>query len=510
MRYLLILILPVLSCLGVAETEKLPNIIFILVDDMGWSDLGSYGGEIDTPHLDRLAEEGIRFTQFHNTSKCFPSRACLLTGLYAQQVGMGSKFDRFRNSATLGEVLKTAGYRTYASGKHHSLESLYDRGFDHYWGLRDGASNHFNPGVQREGEVVPAQKRPAGRWWCFDEHVEQGWTPEDEDFYTTDTFTDWAIQFLEAHDQSHQDIPFFLYLSYTAPHDPLHAWPEDIEKYRGTYLEGFETIAQRRYEKQIELGLIRETDYPFPQPTHRPWDSLTEGEQDEQDLLMAIYAAMVDRVDQNIGRLLNTLKQQGELKNTLIFFASDNGGSAETVKIGGDGHLGTMGHWASLGKDWANVSNTPLRFYKNYSYQGGISTPLIAWWHDGLIDPGRISEFPGHFIDIMATLVELTGAEYPTEMNGEPVHPMTGVSLLPIIRGQASTPRKEPLYWNWKHGAAVRREPWKLVRHGMDAPWELYRIVSDKSETRNLADRNPDKVREMEILYKAWIQQWGE
>jgi len=485
------------------DSEKqLPNIILILADDMGWSDLGCYGGEISTPNLDGLAENGIRFTQFHNTAKCFPSRACLLTGQYAQDVGMSQKPEHFQNAVTLGEVLRTAGYRTLMTGKHHGLDNPYERGFDHYYGLRDGAANYFNPGHQRSGEKIPAQKRPGRRYWCFDDEVLQPYTPLEEDFYSTDYYTKWALEFLEKY--KNEDQPFFLYMAYQAPHDPLQAWPEDIAKYRGKYGEGYEIIAERRYLKQKEIGLIDDT-FPRSNPSFTNWETLSDSEKDIQNQKMAVYASMIDRLDQNIGKVLRKVKDMGEEENTLILFASDNGSSAEDAEsnVGGTGEIGSMTYWASLGLSWANVSNTPFRFYKNYSYEGGICTPLIAYWPQSIKSPGRFSKFNGHFIDIMATLVDITGAQYPGEFNEEQIFPMDGESLYTVFLNQAAN-RSEPLFWQWSKGRAVIHNNWKLV--SWDGDWQLYDMSVDRTETKNLADENPVKVKELEKLYLDWLQ----
>jgi arylsulfatase len=433
-----------------------PNIIMILVDDMGYSDIGCYGGEVKTPHLDRLAKQGIRFTQFHNTAKCFPSRATLLTGLYAQDCGMSHGFKRFTHGVTLGEVLKGAGYRTLASGKHHSKESLYDRGFDRYFGLLDGATNHFNPGHPRDGEAKPAQKLPGRRSWALDEKIVKPYTPPEKNFYSTDAYTQRALEYLDQYKD--EDKPFFLYLSYTAPHDPLQAWPEDIAKYTDTYKVGYEAIRKARIAKLKALGLLDENS-AVTHPVHKSWDKLSAKQQAIEARRMAVYAAMIDRVDQKVGELVAKLEDLGELDNTLILFAADNGCSAEVPELkmhkagqrAGDGlpleTMGRMDYWASLGKDWANVSNTPFQKTKNSSYEGGICTPFIAYWPKGIAKPGSINRaFTGHFIDLMATLVELTGAEYPSEFKGAKVPPMAGESFLSQLKGDLTSRRKNDLY----------------------------------------------------------------
>ncbi len=494
-----------------------PNVVLILADDLGWSDIGAYGSEVATPNLDRLARGGVRFTQFHNTSKCFPSRACLLTGVYAQQSGMDRKAGVIRNAVTLGEVLRSAGYRTYWVGKHHGTENPYDRGFDRYYGLRDGACNYFNPGNQRPGEGKPAQKRP-NRAWCIDEKLIRPYTPP-KDFYTTDYFTNYALEFLGSGDR---ERPFFLYVAYNAPHDPLMAWPDDIAKYRGKYRKGYEAVRQARYRRQLKMGLIDKT-FPLSASTHRPWDSLSTEEQDVEDLKMAVYAAMIDRMDQNIGRILAKIEELGQADNTLIMFASDNGASAENVTKGlhipGDGKIGTMERWTSLQSDWANVGNTPFRYYKNYSYEGGICTPFILHWprflssDEAAFKAGEVnSEYPGHFIDIMPTLVEISGAKYPAELHGQKIHPVAGESLMAVLKGEKKQ-RDKPLFFQWNRGRAVRKGKWKLVSIGPKErgseetlAWELYDTSSDKTETRDLAEQRPELVGELASLYESWYE----
>jgi len=496
-----ILVFAFISC----SRPELPNIILISVDDMGWSDLGCYGSEIKTPNIDQLAQQGMRFTQFHNTSKCFPSRACLLTGVYAQQNGYDRSYNEpLINAVTLGEVLREAGYITLWSGKHHGLENPIYRGFDHYYGLKDGACNHFNPGVQRPGEGAPARKSWSGekakRAWCIDSVMFAPYTPEEKDFYTTDYFTHYAVEWLDQYRDDKR--PLFLYLAYTAPHDPLMAWPDDILKYEGTYDEGYESIREKRYARQLEVGLIDES-YRLSEATYPSWDSISEEVKKEEVSKMEVYAAMIDRLDQNIGRVLKTLEETGKSKNTLIMFVSDNGASAEMVSLDDDyGEIGSMTLWSSLGPQWANVSNTPFRFYKNYSYEGGINTPLIAHW-PGKIESGSFSRFPGHFIDIMATFADITGASYPVEFNGAEITPLQGESLLPAFLGK-ETLRSKPLFWEWSQGQAIREGDWKLVRWGKENPWDLYNIVEDPTETDNLAAVNTNRVQAMEQQFQDW------
>ncbi len=485
------------------EPAPRPNIVFILADDLGWSDIGCYGSEIPTPNLDRLAAGGMRYTQIHNTAKCFPSRACLLTGLYAQQTGMDrSPNSRQENAVTFGRVLSDAGYRTLMVGKHHGLDNPFEMGFDRYFGMRDGAGNYFNPGLQREGEAVPAQKRPGGRFWCFDDAVLQPYTPPNRDFYSTDAFTDWALSFLEEYRD--EDQPFLLYLAYQAPHDPLQAWPEDIARHEGIYDVGYEPIAKARYRKQVEQGLIDKT-FQRSSTTHRSWDEMTPEERSDQTRRMTVYAAMIDRLDQNIGRLLARLEEMGEMENTLILFASDNGASAELVEVG-DGEIGAIDRWSSLGGDWANVSNTPFRNFKNYSHEGGICTPLIAHW-PGRIPSGAISHETGHFVDIMPTLVELAGAAYPSEVNGAGIPPMQGISLVPAFEG-GELDRPDPVFFRWKNGRAIIDGDWKAVRWE-PAEWELYRIREDRTETNDLSAEEPGMLSRLIERYDAWVENVG-
>jgi len=485
-----------------AFSQQKPNIIFILVDDMGWSDIGCYGSEIDTPNLDTLANTGIRFTQMHNTSKCFPSRACLLTGVYAQQCGMSKGFNKITHAVTLGEVLRTAGYRTYASGKHHCRESLFGRGFDRYYGLLDGANNQFNPGEQRDGELPPAQKTT--RTYNFDKKQVSPYTPEETDFFTTDYYTQWAMEFLET--DKHSDKPFFLYLAYTAPHYPLQAWPRDIAKYEETYKVGYTSIREARIKKIKKLGLIP-AEARVSNPAHSNWNSFSDLKREQEAKRMAIYAAMIDSIDQNIGNLLAKVEELGELENTLIMFAADNGACAENVEHRLSkkfkGEMGTVGYYACVGKDWANVSNTPFKKAKNSSYEGGICTPFIVNWPDHLNSTGSITPFPCHFIDVMATLVDLTGADYPAEFRGESITPMQGVSLLSVFKNSAATAKRDqPIYWQWAKGKAVRTGDWKLVAEG--SKWQLFNLKEDPAETKDLTRLHPEKAAEMRKMYEAW------
>ncbi len=490
------------ACKQGNEKSVQPNIILICADDLGWSDIGCYGSEIKTPNLDRLANEGIRFTQFHNTAKCFPSRASLLTGVYAHDCGYNKiHTNSITNAVTIGEVLQEAGYLTYWSGKHHGKDNPYHLGFNHYYGLKDGCCNYFNPGKPRDNEEKPAQKHK--RHWCIDSTEYHPFTPQEKDFYTTDYFTKYAIDYInEAKDK---ESPFFLYLAYTAPHDPLMAWPEDIKKYEGMYDVGYDKIRKDRFNRQLASGLV-DSDLKLSEASYVPWQSLSEEEKIFESDKMEVYAAMIDRMDQNIGLLLSNLKRLSMMDNTIILFMSDNGASAELVNLKNDNDLATVGslnRWISLGKSWANVCNTPYRFYKNYSFEGGINTPLIVWWPE-TVKANSFSQFQGHFIDIMPTILEISGAEYPKQHKGNEITPLRGMSLLSVLRGEEQQ-RNSPLFWQWNKGAAMSLEQWKIVKHGIDSDWELYNLENDPTEINNLASEFSEKVVQMDALYKKWI-----
>lgn len=496
-----------------------PNIILILADDMGWSDLGSYGSEIATPVLDRLAREGLQFTQFTNTSKCFPSRASLMTGLYPQQVGKDrSSNTRMVGGATFAESLKRAGYHTYMVGKHHGIENPIERGFDHYRGLRDGAGNYFNPGTTaRPGEPEPARKEKEGRVWCFEGNCAKGYKPDNPHFYTTDAFTDWSIEYLR--EAMADGAPYFLYLAYTAPHDPLQAPEEARAPYRGKFDAGYARAADKRWENLRRLKLVDER-YPRPSPMYRDWDRLSAEEKADQTARMEIYAAMVHRLDEQIGRIVAFLEANGALDNTLILFMSDNGSSAELVRqgktgreIGSEYPVGSVGRWASLGADWAEVSNTPFRYYKNDSYQGGTASPMIVHWPRALGLESRRVEAPSNLIDIHPTLLSLAGLSYVpvADANGRTT-PLPGVSLLPLFEGKRALVRPRPIFNRWQRGRSVRDGDWKLVSmasegQAEDGKWELYNLARDRTETRNLAMQHPEIVARLSRAYDAWLKE---
>lgn len=496
-RFLAVFLLMLAVMRGAGASQ--PNFLVILVDDMGYSDIGCFGGEIRTPNIDRLADNGMRFTQMYNTAKCFPTRAALLTGIYFQHT------DReFPHTATVGEVLRPAGYRTLWSGKHHAKFNPITRGFDRFSGMLGGAGNHFNPGL----EAIPGQPAPANKGtnaWAIDEVETSPYVPDDPKFYTTDTFTDYALDWLEEYKD--EDKPFFLYVAYTAPHWPLHAWPEDIAKYEGVYDAGYESVRNARYARQVEMGLMDPSVAPLSEPEWgKVWSELTDDEKKEEAMLMAVYAAMVDRVDQNVGRLVQKLDRLGELDNTLILFLSDNGASPETPepKVSyPDAPIGSVGSFPTYGKSWSTVSETPLRKRKGSSFEGGNCTPMIAHWPDVIKGDGRFYREPAHLIDILATIVDVTGAAYPGESKEPDIPALEGVSLMPVFKGGAHK-RNDPLYWQWGSGSATRRGNWKLVRGRNE--WELYNMDADRTETINLAPEFPERVKHMGNDWNSWYK----
>ena len=496
------------ACLDGVAAER-PNIVVILADDMGYSDIGCFGGEVRTPNIDALAAGGVRFRQFYNAGRCCPTRASLLTGLYAHQTGIGHMtneatfafdqgYDGYRGQLnrqclTIAEALKPAGYRTLMAGKWHvgTYEGMWplDRGFDRFFGLIRGASNFFRPApdklltLDRE-RVIPGKG-----------------------FYATDAFTDHAIELVEESDELDDDQPFFLYLAYTSPHWPLHAWPEDVAKYRGRYMEGWEAVRRSRYARMQEIGLLA-PEWELTEQDSLPWSALPATLKDEMDHRMAVYAAMIDRMDQNIGRLLQTLRDREELDDTLILFLSDNGGCAEGGMIGRGpaAHMVTgEGYSHSYGQAWANASNTPFRRYKHWTDEGGVATPLVAHWPAVIEGGGRWLDQPAHVIDLMAT-AWMAGARYPRFYGGEAITPLEGVSLRPAFQGDAL--EREAIYWEHEGNRAVRMGKWKLVAaHG--ERWRLHDMDADRTEMRDVGAANPAVRDRMIAMYGAWANRVG-
>ena len=489
-----------------------PNLVLIMADDMGFSDIGCYGSEIATPNLDRLAKEGLRFSQAYNAARCCPTRAALLTGLHPHQAGMGGMVtspDRMgpegpyqgylnRQSVTFAEALKAAGYRSYMAGKWHVGEAPEhwprQRGFDRYFGLISGASGYF--------ELLEQQGRQ--RVMALDDTP---YTPEGDNFYMTDAFTDHAVQFLEEHPA---DAPFCLYLSYTAPHWPLHAWPEDIEKYRGRYRIGWDQLRRQRYQRLVDLGLV-DPKWPLSPRDEGvpPWEDV--GDKDEWDLLMAVYAAMIDRMDQGIGKVLDTLKKTGVEDNTLVLFLSDNGGCHENIDRRNLHQPGTKagerGSYVAYDRPWANASNTPFRLFKHWVHEGGIATPLIARWPERIRARGGISHQVAYVTDLMATMLDASGAAYPETHADRPITPLEGKSLLPVFDGETRTPHQR-LYWEHMGNRAVRQGDTKLVAT-KNGDWELYDLEADRTECNNLIGRYPDKAKELNAAWEAWARRCG-
>ena len=487
-----------------AKTSAKPNILIILADDLGYSDIGCYGGEIHTPNLDRLAAGGVKFSEMYNTAKCFTTRATLLTGVYYQRTN-----ENFGNTATLGEVLRPAGYNTFWSGKQHAKFNPTTRGFDRFYGLIGGCQNHFNPGTEAvQGQPVPAYKVAGNRWGLDgkNESESNNFVPKDSKYFDTDAFTDRALRWLDEY--QNENKPFLLYMAYTAPHWPLHAWPEDIAKYKGVYDGGYELVRQARYNRQIEMGLFDAKTAPLTAmeigETKPSWEALSVEERSLEAKRMEIYAAMVDSLDQNIGRLIKKLEEQGKLDNTLIIFLSDNGACAVDPKIDNadpNAPMGTVASYPSYGQNWATVSSTPFRKWKTTSHEGGICTPLIVHWPAGVKATKGWCRESAHLVDIMPTALAVSGAKFPGESKEKIIQPTDGVSLLPVFKGESLT-RKNPLYFQYSKSAAIRDGQYKLVRLG--PKWELYDMANDKTETKNLAAQLPEIAQKMESQWLAW------
>jgi arylsulfatase A-like enzyme len=496
-----------------------PNIILILADDMGYSDIGCFGSEIKTPNLDRLATQGVRFTQFYNASRCCPTRASLLTGLYQHQAGVGDmvadlgfpSYQGYLNNqcVTLGEVLKLNGYSTYMSGKWHvgsRAETLpRRRGFERYFGLIDGAGSYFQ-------RIPYRNNQPAPRWMLDD----KDFYPSDSTFYMTDAITDYALSFIK--DEAADKKPFFLYMAFTAPHWPLHALPADIAKYRGKYSRGWNLLRQERYQRMLELGIIDSSAKLSPADRSSPdWESLSSEEKSQWDLRMAVYAAMIDRMDQNIGKLIDNLRRTGELKNTLIIFLSDNGGCHENTKtqknyLNTRGEIGSPDSFEAIEIPWANVCNTPFRMYKHWEYEGGIATPFIAYYPQK-IRGNMLVSFPGHIIDLMPTILEISNSKYPEIYNDNKIQKMEGISLLPVIDGK-DLKRANPIYWEHEGNRAIREGDWKLVSAYDNIAkrfksWELYNLKNDRSELEDLSQKEPEMVNELIEKYNNWATKVG-
>ena len=507
-----------------------PNVVLILCDDLGFSDLGCYGGEIRTPNLDRLAAEGMRFTQFYNCAVCVTTRAALTTGLHPRQ-GEGGLLRR--NMVTLGEVLREAGYATALVGKWHlgstTPKRPIDRGFDEYYGLLSGCSNYFNPAKQDPVFYNGGRFRPFA-------HNEQRISQFPPGYYATDAFTDHAVDTIRRFVK--EGKPFFLHLCYTAPHFPLQAPAEDIARYRGKYADGYLALRERRHERQIELGLL-EPKWKLSPVDHKtgsfrydydvtPWEEVKDTAREQRR--MEVYAAMVDRMDQGIGRLLGALEGAGVAENTVVFFLSDNGGCASWPRdeTGFEEYnrgvpVGDPRGYEFVGPGWGWAQNAPFRRHKVWTYEGGIATPFIVRW-PGFVQPGAITHQVGHVIDFMPTLIELADGTYPETSGrgvrlgqetghnqrgsghnqaGEAILPLEGKSLVPILQGAKRRPH-ETLCWALYGNRAIRQGDWKLVWGASDKRWELYDLAADRTETNDLAAKNPERVEAMAAEWQRW------
>ncbi len=502
-------------------------------DDMGYSDIGCYGGEVRTPNLDQLAARGVRFTQFYNTARCCPTRASILTGLHPHQAGIGwmtadldedgYRGDLNNKCVTIAEALKLAGYGTYMSGKWHvSRNQAPDgpkhcwpcqRGFDHYFGILGGAANYWQPSaLTRDNEPVDLASLP-------------------EDFFLTDAISDQAADYIREHTAANGDVPFFLYTAYSAPHWPLHAHEDDISQYQGRFAAGWDRLREERLERMRAMGIVDEswplTERDSSQP---PWDEASD--KAWQERRMEVYAAQIDRMDQGIGRIVAALEETNQIDNTLILFLADNGACAEefapeakplpsnypagtthtrdgrTILRGNDPSImpGSEDTYQSYGVPWANLSNTPFREYKHWVHEGGIATPLIAHWPSVIDEGGALRHQPGQLTDILATCLDVAGADYPTQFNLNDIVPLEGTSIAPIFHDQHN--HKDALIWEHEGNKAVRRGRWKLVCK-YPGEWELYDLVENRTETDDLAAQHPDVVEELSAIYDEWAERCG-
>lgn len=516
------LLLVPLGALQAADAAKSarPNVLLIVADDMGFSDAGCYGGEINTPNLDALAKHGLRFTQFYNTARCWPSRAAILTGYYAQQVrrdtvpGLksGSQGIRPPWASLLPEMLKPLGYRSYHSGKWHVDGKPLDNGFDRSYRLEDH-DRHFTPQRHTEDDKpLPAVAAKAG-------------------YYSSTAIADHAIKCLKEHAEKYPKQPFLEFLAFTAPHFPLHASAKDISPYKEKYLAGWDALRDERWRRLRELKIGGSVlapierkvgpPYAFPKAIEKlgpnelnlplPWKELTPEQRAFQANKMAVHAAMVERMDREIGRVLEQLRSTGALENTLVFFLSDNGASAE-IMVRGDGHdphaeCGTGATFLCIGPGWSSLANTPFRRHKTWVHEGGISTPLIVSWPKGIPARGEVRQAPGHVIDLVPTILETVGGKRPEKWKDTPVPPLPGKSLVSVFAKDGKVAR-DSLWWLHEGNRALRVGDWKIVAAGKDSPWELYDLSSERSETKNLAKDRPEKVSELAAIWNKQFEDY--
>jgi len=538
-----------------AHIGRVPNIILIMADDMGYSDIGCYGGEINTPNLDALAAGGLRFTQSYNTARCCPTRAALMSGLYSHQAGVGHMMgddglpgyrgNLNRNCLTIAEAVKLSGYRTYMSGKWHITRHTApdgpkhnwprQRGYDRFYGTIHGAGSFYDPNslTRDNTQISPV--------------TDSEYKPET--YYYTDAISDNAVKYIDDHQQQHADKPFFMYVAYTAAHWPMHALEKDIAKYKGKYDAGYDAIRKARYARMKKMGIL-DPKWKMS-PLVGDWEAVKNKAWELR--CMEVYAAMVDNMDQGIGRIVQSLKKHDAFDNTLVFFVEDNGGCAEGLgrtprgkwktrplkapfelmkndalqfsmipKQTRDGFPLVMGRgimpgpadtYIAYGRNWANVSNTPFREYKHWVYEGGISTPLIAHWPAGIKGKGDLTRSPGHLIDIMATCVDLSGAKYPAAYKNEKLTPLEGKSLAPIFQ-TGKRDGHEFIFWEHEGNRAVRAGDWKIVSK-FPGDWELYDIAADRTESTNVIGKHPDVAKRLTTAYNTWSKRanvvpWGE
>ena len=504
-----------------ASAAQKPNIVFIMADDLGYSDLGCYGSEIATPNLDSLAEGGLRFTQFYNTARCWPSRSSLLSGYYAQQIhrdalptlGGGGQGTRQPWARLLPDYLKPAGYRSYHSGKWHIDGKVLAGGFDRSLDMKNQGNYFTAKGNSIDDVPVTPPENETG-------------------YYASTAIADHAIECLKDHAANHGTKPFFHYVAFIAPHFPLHALPDDIAKYRDRYLQGWEALRAERFAKQKKLGITNTTlselerevgpPYAFPEAIEKlgpgevnrplPWAQLTEEQRRFQATKMAIHAAMVDRMDHEIGRIIGQLKTMKAFENTLIMFASDNGASAE-IMVRNGGHdpqapAGSERTYLCLGPGFSSACNTPHRRHKTWVHEGGISTPLIAHWPAGIASKGELRQTPGHMIDFVPTALEVAGVQKPKEWDGEPIPPAPGKSLVNAFSSEQTVSR-DSLWWLHEGNRAVRVGEWKLVA-AKNEPWQLYDLKTDRAEQHDLATQMPEKVKELESAWQSQTDAFTE
>jgi len=513
------LALLIAAATSVAAPSK-PNILIILADDMGFSDAGCYGGEVATPNLDALAKGGLRFTQFYNTARCWPSRGALLTGYYAQEIRRdtvpgvisGGRGVRPGWAKLLPEMLKPLGYRTYHSGKWHVDGKPLQNGFDHSYDIEDHNHN-FNPQkLLEDDQPLPPVQPNSG-------------------YYTTTAYADHAIKCLKEHAEKYADQPFFEYLAFTVPHFPLQAPPEDIAKYHDRFRKGWDVLRQERWQRLTSIGIVDcalsaiersvGPPYAFPKDVALlgpgeidrpvPWTELTDAQRDFQATKMSIHAAMVDRMDQEIGRVLAQIKAMGAYENTIVLFLSDNGASAEMM-VRGDGHdpsapPGSAKTFLCLGPGFSSLANTPFRRYKTWTHEGGIATPFIMQWPKGIAARGELRHTPGHLVDVVPTLLELVGGKRPDTWEGQPVPTPAGVSLAPALAKDVAVPRAS-IWWQHEGNRALRMGDWKIVAAGEKSPWELYDLSKDRGEQNDLASSQPERLKEMVAQWEKQTEEY--